>query len=73
MKPVRAWRISAALPFGVQCWFDPEREMVMIRDLTPGEKGVSIATLSSVSALIGSDQLELDQPDIAPEELRNGS
>ena len=35
---VRAWRVARAEPYGLVMWFDPTREIPMIRETTPGEQ-----------------------------------
>jgi len=57
-KKIRDWRLSQAEPHGLLVWFDPYREDIMLRDLTDEERSVRLDTQVSVSALIGSDQLE---------------
>ena len=56
--PIRMWRISRATPFGLYVWFDPSKEVVVLRDLTEGEKAVILDKVSSVSALPQSDDSE---------------
>ncbi len=60
MKEIRGWRIGVVEPSGLSCYFDPLTERLELYDLTDEEKSVRLDTQGSVSALIGSDQRELD-------------
>ena len=52
---IRMWRISVAEPFGLHCWFDPELEVVSLRELTDQEKCDRIDMHRSVSGLQTAD------------------
>ncbi len=52
---IRMWRVSVAEPFGLHLWFDPECEVVSLRELTDDEKAVRLDKDGSVSALLNDE------------------
>ncbi len=51
MKAIRNWRIIGETERGAFCFFDPSKEIILIRDLTPQEVGDRVPKVhGSVSA-----------------------
>ncbi len=70
--PLRSWRISEAIPFGLHAWFDPRDEVLELfrRDSDGGGDGVDISEEGSIfsasaseaeaRAAKGNEQLDLN-------------
>ncbi len=59
-KPLRNWRVMRpdSGP-GLFVWFDPDTELLTLRDLTEDEKSVTLDKLGSVSGLLHDDHSEV--------------
>ena len=51
-KPLRSWRIVGESREAAYCFFDPSREIILIRNLTMAERVSKIEKDVSVSALV---------------------
>ncbi len=64
-KALRVWRVSVPESGpGLFVWFDPTRESLTLRDLTPDEAAAILDEPSSVSALVrsGPDEYLVETP-----------
>ena len=53
LKPIRGWRVVGPESGpGLFVWFDPDTELLTLRDLTEDEKLANLDSVVSVSALV---------------------
>ncbi len=65
-KLICQWRVSRALPSGLQIWFDPKTETVKLFELEPRPEG------GVADALEGDDQEDSGRPSSSNNELPEG-
>ena len=55
VKILCRWRVSQALPFGLQVWFDPEVEELVLMELEPSDIPRVGEVLEGVDPIVSPD------------------